>query len=66
MGLLAQAAKVLHDSYPGIHYHLYSAKADDVTERLDKGLLDFGLLIEPGSIRQYDSLELPIRDEWGV
>lgn len=35
--------KNLQKDYPNIHYHLYSGNAAEVTERLDKGLLDFGL-----------------------
>ena len=66
MRCLALTAKQLQADYPHIRYHLFSAKADDVTERLDKGLLDFGLLIEPDNIRKYHSLELPDTDCWGL
>ena len=45
--LVAQIACELRTDYPGIHYHLYSGNSEDVTERLDKGLLDFGILIQP-------------------
>lgn len=41
--LIAKAIKNLSEKYPDIHYHLYSGNAYDVTERLDKGLLDFGI-----------------------
>ena len=64
--LVAQVAKELRNSYPDIHYHLYSGNAEDVTERLDKGLLDFGILIQPADITKYDYLNLPARDLWGV
>ena len=37
-----------------------------MTERLDKGLLDFGLLIQPTDIAKYDYLSLPAKDTWGV
>lgn len=63
---LALTAKQLQTDYPHIRYHLFSAKADDVTDRLDKGLLDFGLLIEPANIRKYHSLVLPDTDFWGL
>ena len=66
MRQLAQTAKKLQTDYPHICYHLFSAKADDVTERLDKGLLDFGLLIEPSDIRKYHFLKLPDADTWGL
>ena len=63
---LAKIAKELHDTYPNIHYHLYSGNAQDVTERLDKGLLDFGVLVQPADISKYDYLNIPAKDTWGV
>lgn len=66
MRLLAKTAKELQQQHPQIRYHLYSGNADDVTERLDKGLLDFGILIEPVDLKKYDYLKLPSTDIWGV
>lgn len=63
---LAKVAKELHDTYPNIYYHLYSGNAQDVTERLDKGLLDFGVLVQPADISKYDYLNIPAKDTWGV
>ena len=65
MRLVARTARILRTRYPGIHYHLYSGNADDVGERLDKGLLDFGILIEPFDRIKYDALRLPMADRWG-
>lgn len=64
--LIAQIVCELRSAYPEIHYHLYSGNAEDVTERLDKGLLDFGLLIQPADISKYDYLNIPAKDTWGV
>lgn len=64
--LVAKIIKDIQNAYPGIHYHLYSGNAEDVTERLDKGLLDFGILIEPADFSKYDSVKLPAKDVWGV
>ena len=64
--LIAQIVCELRTAYPEIHYHLYSGNAEDVTERLDKGLLDFGLLIKPADISKYDYFNIPARDTWGV
>ncbi len=64
--LIARTAQCLHRNYPGIRYHLYSGNADDVTERLDKGLLDFGILIEPVDLKKYDYLPIPCKDTWGL
>lgn len=64
--LIAKIAKDLRESYPDIRYHLYSGNSQDVTERLDKGLLDFGILIQPANIEKYDYINIPAKDTWGV
>lgn len=64
--LVVEIIKDIQNAYPGIHYHLYSGNAEDVTERLDKGLLDFGILIEPADFSKYDSVKIPAKDVWGV
>lgn len=66
MRQIARLIRELQQEYPQLRFHLYSGNAEDVTERLDKGLLDFGLLIQPVDIARYHSLELPERDVWGV
>lgn len=66
MKLIARVAKDLRESYPDIRYHLYSGNSEDVTERLDKGLLDFGILIQPANITKYDYINIPAKDTWGV
>lgn len=66
MRLIAEVIAELQKEYPDIHYHLHSGNAEDVTERLDKGLLDFGILIQPTDISKYDYMSIPAKDVWGV
>lgn len=66
MRMIAKVATDLQDDYPDIKYHLFSGNADDVAERLDKGLLDFGIMIEPADIKKYDYIPLPAKDSWGL
>ena len=66
MRLIARIGKKLQAQYPLIRYHLFSGNADDVAERLDKGLLDFGLFIEPANMERYNYLRLPVTDTWGL
>nr|WP_249312963.1 LysR family transcriptional regulator [Lederbergia citrea] len=66
MKQIARVVKDLQLSYPNILYHLYSGNEDDVTERLDKGLLDFGILIEPADLSKYNYIKIPAKDVWGV
>lgn len=66
ISILAQAAKDLQNEYPLIRYRIYSGDAEHIIERLDKGLIDFGLLVEPVDITKYEYLQLPVKDTWGV
>ena len=66
IGLIAEVISELRTEYPNIHYHLYSGNAADVTERLDRGLLDFGILVQPADLAKYDCLHIPAIDTWGV
>lgn len=63
---IAKIIRQLQQDYPEIHYHMHSGNAPDITDRLDNGLLDFGILIQPADITKYDSLNLPAKDVWGV
>ena len=56
----------IHRDYPDIHFHLYSGNAEDVSERMEKGLLDFGIFITSANIDKYDYLKLPAYDTWGL
>lgn len=66
MRLIARVIKKLQEEHPHIQYHLYSGNADDVTERLNNGLLDFGVIIGTANIQKYDYLRLPATDTWGL
>ena len=66
ISILAQAAWNLQQQHPLIHYHIYSGDAERVMERLDKGLIDFGLLVGPVDVNKYDYMRLPFKDTWGV
>lgn len=66
MKYIAEVMKNLQDEHPDIKFHIYSGNAEDVTEKLDKGLLDFGVLIQPIDLSKYDNISLPEKDVWGV
>lgn len=65
-GLLADAVKQFSRRYPRVRYELYSANGDGIREKLDRGDLDFGILVEPVEVAKYDFLSLPIWDTWGL
>lgn len=52
--------------YPSVQFHLFSGNADDVIEKLDKGLIDIGILVEPVNVEKYEYIRLKTKDRWGV
>jgi DNA-binding transcriptional LysR family regulator len=66
MRFLVRVMKQIQKDYPKIRYHIFSGNSYDVTERLDKGLIDFGTLFEPVALGKYDHVRLPGADIWGV
>lgn len=63
---VAKAAAILKEKQPNIHYHLSSDDAIDILEQLDKGLIDFGMIIGNIDKVKYNYLLLPTKDSWGV
>ena len=63
---LARVAQALKDRYPQIHYRLHDGNSDDLAERLDCGLLDFCVLIQPADLSKYHHLHIPEKDAWGL
>lgn len=64
--ILAKVIDTCHKEYPKIKFHLYSGNSQDVIEKIENGLIDFGVLIEPADISKYDFIKLPVKDSWGV
>ena len=63
---LTYAVKKLNGQYSNIHYHITSGDTQQVTERLDRGLLDFAFIVEPPDLSKYNYLEVPEQDTWGI
>ena len=52
--------------YPDLHYHITSGDTEQVTEKLDKGILDFAVLAQEPNTAKYHYLTFPDADLWGV
>lgn len=63
---LAAEIKSFKNSYPDLRYHITSGDTEQVTEKLDKGILDFAVLAEEPNTAKYNYLTLPEADMWGV
>lgn len=66
LSFVTDALKVLQDEHPLIIPHFFSGNGEIVMDRLDKGLLDFAVLISAENTERYYSLPLPNHDTWGL
>ena len=63
---LARVIKRFKEQYPDFHYHITSGDTEQVTEKLDKGILDFAVIVEEPDYEKYNVLKMPGGDRWGV
>ena len=63
---LAREIRSFKDLYPNLHYHITSGDTEQVTEKLDKGLLDFAVICEPPDERKYHCILFPEADFFGA
>ena len=63
---IAKIIKGMRKDFPNIIYHIHSGNYGDITEKLDKGLIDFGILIEPADLSLYDYIDIPTNELWGI
>lgn len=66
MSFLSEQITMFRKRYPFVEFHILSATADDIKERIEKGLLDIGLLVEPVDIGKYEFIRMPQKEQWGV
>ena len=63
---LAREIREFKKLYPDLHYHITSGDTEQVTEKLDKGLLDFAVICETPDERKYNYILFPEADYFGV
>ena len=63
---LAAAIRTFKNTYPGLRYHITSGDTEQVTEKLDKGILDFAALVQEPDPIKYNYLKFPDADLWGL
>lgn len=63
---VAEVIKAFQKEYPDSYFDIYTGVANDVKERMENGLLDFGVLLDPVDISEYNFIHLPNTDSWAV
>lgn len=66
MALVAQVAARIASEHPGVRLRIHSGNGTDVMERVERGLLDFGVVFGKEPDGRCESLRLAHEDRWGV
>lgn len=66
MEQITRVFRSLHTDYPDLQLHIFSGDAETVFEKLDKGLLDMGIMLGPTVYDRFDYLTLPLKDAFGL
>lgn len=64
--ILPEIIRNFREIYPKVTFDLYTATADHVKDRMDRGLIDIGLLLEPINMDKYDFIRLNQKERWVV
>lgn len=63
---LAKIIEKFHEIHPLVVFDIYAANADQIRQRMDEGLSDIGLLLEPSDIEQYEYIRMPVTEKWAA
>lgn len=61
-----KAAAEFRRKYPAVRFHWVTGDADEITERMDRGLLDIAILIDGSDNPKYECLMLPETHHFGL
>lgn len=64
--LLPALIRQFNIKYPKVNFNFYTATADMIMQRMDRGLTDVGLLMEPLSMERCDFIRLNNAEQWVV
>ena len=63
---LPELLKEYSQNYPQVRFELHTGTAEEIKDKLDKGLLDVGILMEPVEVEKYEFVRLPQKEIWGI
>lgn len=62
----AELLAAFQKKYPLVRFDIFSGNTDNIKERIESGLLDFGILLEPVDIGKYEFIRFNQKEEWGI
>ena len=66
MQIVSELIRSFHEKYPAVTFDLYTGTADHIRDRMERGLTDVGLLLEPVNMEKFEFIRLDWQEEWVV
>ena len=66
MQVLPEIIEDYREKYPLVTFDIFTGNADLVKERMEKGLIDIGVLLEPVDIEKFEFIRLRGKEQWVV
>lgn len=63
---LSKMIASFREKHPLIRYQIYSGNSENIKERIERGILDFGLMMEPIDVSKYEYISMPVKEKWGI
>lgn len=64
--LLTEMIEGFSQQHPLVSFDVYTANADQVKRRMDDGLTDIGLLLEPVDMECFEYIRMPVKERWAA
>lgn len=64
--MLPAAMDAFRKKYPKVQFQLYTNSAEYIKEKLEQGVLDIGLLLEPVDVTKFDYIRMKNTEKWGL
>ena len=52
--------------YPKVRFECYNSFATDITEKIDRGLLAFGIILHPFDLSKFEYMQIDQGERWGI
>ncbi|MBO0431521.1 LysR family transcriptional regulator [Enterococcus sp. DIV0660C] len=62
---MAMMLEEMVSDYPDVRFNIVTGTSDDISDRLEKGLLDLVVLLDPITLNDVNVLKLPREERWG-
>lgn len=66
MQSVVEAFRQLHALHPKVELCLSTGNADTIEERLERGVVDFAVVLDPFKVEKYEHLKLPLEERVGL